>query len=114
MYPLQMRKKVLEIKKKEGLSIVNVAKRFGISPTTVFKWTKKLEAEITREKPAIKIDMEALKEDVKENPDAYQYERAEKFGVSQRCIGYALKRLGVSYKKNTSASKGRREKAYYL
>ena len=90
------------------------AKRFGISPTTVFKWTKRLEAKKAREKPAVKIDMEALKEDVKENPDSYQYERAEKFKVSQNCIYKGLKRLGVSYKKNVGASKSRREKAYYL
>jgi len=114
MYPLQMRKKILEIKKKEKLSIVRAAKRFGISPTTLFKWTKRLEAKITREKAAVKIDMNALQEDVNENPDAYQYERAAKFGVSQRCIGYGLKRLGVSYKKNTTASKSGRKKAYYL
>lgn len=58
--------------------------------------------------------MKALQEDIKENPDAYQYERSVKFGVSQRCIGYALRRLGVSYKKNVEASKGGRKKSYYV
>jgi hypothetical protein len=43
-------------------------------------------------------DMEKLKLDVKLYPDAYQYERAERFGVSQRGIALALKRLGISYK----------------
>ena len=43
--------------------------------------------------------MALLKKDVEENPDSYQYERANKFSVSQRCIGYALRRLGVAYKK---------------
>ena len=114
MYPVQMRKKLLKIKVKEKLSIRKVAKRFGISPTTVFKWTKGLEAKIRRKRPSTKIDMESLKKDVEENPDNYQYERAQKFGVSQRVICYALKRMGVSYKKNTKASKSRRSKAYYF
>lgn len=114
MYTLQMRKKLLKIKVEEKLSIRKVAKRFGISPTTVFKWTKEIEVKIRRTKRARKIDMESLKKDVEENPDKYQYERADKFGVSQRGIGYALKRLCVSYKKNTKASKSRRGKAYYL
>ena len=114
MYSLQIRKKIIGIKEKEGLSYVKVAKRFGMSPTTVFKWSKTMKPKKGRRKPATKIDMKALKKDVKENPELYQYERAEKFRVSKSSIGYALKRLGVSYKKNIKASKSGREKAYYL
>ena len=44
--------------------------------------------------------MEELKEDVKKYPDAYQYERAKRFGVYQNAIYCALKRIGVSYKKS--------------
>ena len=58
--------------------------------------------------------MALLKKDVEENLDSQQYERANKFSVSQRCIGYALRRLGVAYKKNVSASKGKRRKAYII
>ena len=58
--------------------------------------------------------MESLKKDVEKNPDSYQYERALKFSVSQGCIGYALRKLGVSYKKNVGASKGERRKTYYV
>ena len=43
--------------------------------------------------------MQALARDVAEHTDSYQYERAERFGVSQRGIALALKRLGISYKK---------------
>ena len=47
-------------------------------------------------------------------PDAYQYERAVRLGVSQRAIGNALKRLGISYKKNTQASEsGRNRTAHF-
>ncbi len=64
----------------------------------------RVEPKKTRNKPATKIDMKALEEDVKTYPDAYQYERAARLGVSQRAIGNALKRLGISYKKNAQAS----------
>ncbi|GFN45275.1 transposase [Candidatus Regiella insecticola] len=58
----------------------------------------------THNKPATKIDMEALAQDVATYPDDYQYERAQRFGVSAQGIRHALKRLRVSRKKNTSAS----------
>ena len=48
---------------------------------------------------------EFLRKDVENNPDAYQYERAEKFNVTQRAIGFALQRLKVSYKKKPQSSK---------
>jgi hypothetical protein len=41
--------------------------------------------------------MEALAQDVTDHPDAYQQERAQKFGVRQSAIFYALKRLNLSY-----------------
>ena len=49
--------------------------------------------------------MEKLRQEVEENLEAYQYERAQRFGVSQRAIGYALKRLGLSRKKTFSHPK---------
>ena len=58
--------------------------------------------------------MLALAADVEKYPDAYQYERAERLGVTQRCVGYALKRLGVTYKKNSETSAGLRRKTTHL
>jgi len=49
-------------------------------------------------------DREALKKEVEDHPDDYQYERAARFNVSQRGIGEALKRLKISLKKNLSPS----------
>jgi transposase len=43
--------------------------------------------------------MEALKRDVELYPDAYHYERAVRFGITESGIRSALKRLGISYKK---------------
>ena len=58
--------------------------------------------------------MDALARDVEAYPDAYQYERAARLGVSVRCVGYALKRLGVTYKKSLTSSQGGRRQAYSL
>ena len=69
---------------------------------------KNLEPCQTRNKPATKIDMEALTRDVELHPDAYQYERVQRLNVSESCVQAALKRLNISYKKNTKASQSQR------
>lgn len=102
-YSNDFRQKALTIRDQEQLSFEETAERFGVNKSSVFRWSKRLEAKRTRQKPSSKIDMEALKQDVEHYPDAYQYERA--VGVSQRGIGYALKRLGISLKKTFSQSR---------
>lgn len=99
-YPKEFREQVFKIKKKEGLTNAEAAKRFGVSERVIYKWLNRIEPCQTRNKPATKLNMTALKEDVESNPDAYLAERAEKFNVSISCIYYALKRLNMSYKKN--------------
>ena len=47
------------------------------------------------------IDEEALRTHVADFPDFTQKERAEHFGVSEYCIGYGLRKLGITRKKNT-------------
>ena len=106
-YPLKFREKVLEIKKKEQLSKKEISKRFHIGTTTIARWLVKIEPCLKRNKPATKINMEELRKDVKEGPDAFQRERAVKLGVSIRCVGYALIRLKITNKKNFVSSKGR-------
>ena len=49
--------------------------------------------------------MTALAEDVRLFPDAYQRERAARLGVSEKGIGHALRRMGVTYKKSPSSPK---------
>lgn len=56
--------------------------------------------------------MEALKQDVELYPDAYHYERANRFKVSSKGIFEALKRLGVSYKKTLKHPKAALEKRF--
>ena len=113
-YSADFRQKVLAIKEREGLTQAEAAVRFGVGLASITRWNKCLESKSTRTKPATKIDMKALEEDVKLHPDGYQYERAARLGVSQRAIGYALKRLNVSYKKNTVASESGRKRTAAL
>jgi transposase len=104
-YSLDFRKKVMQIKESQSLTFQAASDRFGIGIRTLFRWANKIEPETTRNKPATKINMEKLAEDVKKHPDAFLYERAERFGVSKWGIGLALRRLGISYKKNSVSSK---------
>ena len=105
-YSLDFRLKVLAVKEKEGLSFAKTAERFYVGVASVVRWAQKPKPQTNRNKPATKINMEALKKDILLYPDAYQYERAERLHVSTTGIWYALQRLGVTYKKNSSPPKG--------
>jgi transposase len=98
-YSKDFRQKVLSIREDRDLSLLETAELFGVSVASVFRWTKKPEPSKTRNKPATKIDMDALLQDVKVNPDDFQYERAVRLGVSESCVGRALSRLNISRKK---------------
>jgi len=52
------------------LSFEAIAKRFSVGQARVFRRSKQIKAKRTRNKPAIKIDMEALKQDVEQYSDA--------------------------------------------
>ena len=103
-YSIDFRKQVFKIKSQERLTFEQTGERFGIPRRTLFRWQKRIEPITKRNKPSTKVDMDALRKDVEQNPDHYQYERAKKFGVAQSTIYYALKRLGVTNKKNTVSS----------
>lgn len=102
-YSTDLRRKVLEVKKEKNLTIKETANRFKIAVASIMRWSKVLEAKRTGNRGS-KIDMEALKRDVELYPDAYHYERAARFGITESGIRKALKRLGISYKKNATPS----------
>jgi transposase len=106
-YSIDFRRKVFEIKERDRLSFEETASRFGISKSSVSRWMKSLSPCQTRNKPATKIDMTRLAREVEQYPDAYQHERAERFGCSQRGICEALKRLKITRKKNVVPSESR-------
>ena len=114
-YPMQFSIKVLKTKKKEKQSFIDVAKKFGLSKTTIFKWSKKLAPQETRIKPWKKLSKESLIKDIEQFPDSYSYERAERLWIGESGIKYAIKQLGITYKKNSKSSEsGSRKKIYVL
>lgn len=113
-YSLDFRKKVLSVRAKEDLSFERVSIRFGISKSSVVRWDKEIEAKKNRNKPSITVNMETLKEDIVTYPDSYQRERAVRLGVSASGIYWALKRLGVTYKKNTKTPQSRRRETIII
>ena len=103
-YPLQFRQKVFATKEKFQLTFEEASERFDIPVRTLFRWQRQLEPVTQRNKPATKIDMEKLAQHVKDHPDAYLRERAHVLGVTFQAVHCALKRLKISYKKNTTTS----------
>ncbi len=108
-YSIDFRRKVLEVRDRDRLSIAQVAERFAVGKASVMRWLKRIERKPSGFRRR-KLEVEALAADLRDYPDAYQRERAVRLGVTQNAISYALKRkLHVSYKKNTTASaRGRR------
>ena len=84
MYSMYMRKNIRDIKTNKKLSVREEARRFWISPNTVYKWVKNIKPKGQRKQRVSKIDIKKLEEDVRNNPDiyAYQYERAKRLEVS--------------------------------
>lgn len=103
-YPAQFRQKLISVMEREKLTIDKAAIRFDVGSASVSRWKTNPEPQKTRNKPATKINMEALKIDVENHPDSFLSERAERFSVSISGVRYALKRLGISHKKNTKTS----------
>ncbi|PIZ73900.1 transposase [Candidatus Peregrinibacteria bacterium CG_4_10_14_0_2_um_filter_43_11] len=106
-YSLDFRKRVMRIKEETNLTFEATSERFGIGIRTLFRWQNSIEPKTTRNKPATKINMEKLAADVKKYPDDFHYERAGRFGASITGIFYAMKRLGITYKKNPKSPRGR-------
>lgn len=103
-YSLDFRRRVFAYKEKHQLTFEQTSEHFGVNIASLFRWQNKLEPCTKRNRPATKVDMEKLKKDVMDFPDDYQWERAKRLNVTQAGIHYALKRLNISYKKNTKTS----------
>ncbi|MDV4339774.1 IS630 transposase-related protein [Acinetobacter baumannii] len=113
-YPIHFRKKILA-KLEEGQSIRAVAQHFEINKNTIVEWKKRIEIKRTRPRKPSKVDDDALRADVEQYPDDYQYERAARFGCGNSTIGDALKRLNITVKKDLTApgNKNRTQRAVF-
>ena len=99
--------RVLKVQKHRNLSYRKTANLFQIGTTTLANWKKGLFPEGKRNRKPKKIHDDKLYQDIKDYPDAFQHERADRLKVSARGISSALKRLGITRKKNFISSKKR-------
>ncbi|MBO1530420.1 helix-turn-helix domain-containing protein [Psychrobacter sp. F1192] len=108
-YSLDFRMQVLK-SLDEGMTFAEAAEFYNLSPTTIQNWKRRIHSKTTRQTKPYKIPDDVLLNDVKEHPDDYQYERARRLNYSKTGIYHALKRLGISQKKDLRASKGMSDK----
>ena len=97
-YPLNYRKLILA-RLEAGETYRALGKEFKLSTKTILSWKKDINRKLKPSSPT-KIDNDKLREDVAMYPDDYQHERAVRFHCTPRAIGYALKRLNISQKKD--------------
>jgi len=107
-YSIDFRRKVLSVQIEDKLSNSDVVNRFKLGVATVVRWRRRLEI-LPRLNKAIKIDTDKLRADVIKYPDAYHYERANMFRVSETGMLRALRRLGIKYKKTLLNPKANKE-----
>ena len=103
-YDKKFREKVMNYIAK-GHTIEETHEVFGVGTTTIKEW-KKLQTETgslkkreLNRKPG-KIDSDRLKAYITEHPDSYLCEIANVFKCTIPAVFYALKRLGITRKKN--------------
>jgi predicted DNA-binding protein (UPF0251 family) len=98
-YKQKYRERVLRVREERNLSLRVTSEYFKVSVRTLSNWLKNIEVKSSRNKLPTKISREELLRDVELYPDCYQYERAERLGVSRTGLQSALKREGISRKK---------------
>ena len=89
----------------EGHTYEELYDAFKIYPSNISKWRKRLTETGSlkpgyRESRKRKIDKEKLLQALEEKPDAYLSELARPYDCTDSAVFYALKKLGVTVKKN--------------
>jgi transposase len=100
---MDYRRRAVEYKD-EGRTFKQLREVFKICSRTYYIWKKRLASgyydKKTKQTRRRKIDKEKLREAVKNKPDAYLWELAEQFDCSAQAVFVALKKLGITLKKN--------------
>lgn len=107
-YSIDLRERVVAFIR-EGGSKSEAARRFGIHRLTVYSWlgAKSLEPKKHGRRKR-KLDWDALKRDIDQNPDRLLKERAQAFGVAVNAIWYATQQMKISDKKNLQVRRTQR------
>ncbi|MEM6435179.1 MAG: IS630 transposase-related protein [Cyanobacteria bacterium P01_D01_bin.115] len=103
-YSLDLRQRVIE-RVRQGHSVEETAALFQVSPATIYRWRQRpsLERTVVSQRRR-KLDPEALRQHVRDYPEARLKDRAKEFGVHPSAIGFALKRHRITVKKNSFAT----------
>jgi transposase-like protein len=102
MYSKDLKEKALAYREKHTQK--ETCETFGISANALKEWRRQIKNTGTLErKPEVrrwrKIEPGELMLDVHRNPDAFNYERAERFGCSTEAIRMAMQKLNITRKK---------------
>ncbi|SNT69898.1 IS630 transposase-related protein [Psychrobacter sp. LV10R520-6] len=104
-YSTDFRAQVIKNIKQQDMSIRQACAFYNIGKTTLQRWLKNPSIKQTRDKPPSKIHDDLLLKDIEQYPDDCLYERAQRFNCSKTGIHTALKRLGISQKKDLGTPK---------
>jgi putative transposase len=100
-YSLDLRQRVIAfIETGEGIS--KAARTYRVSRATIYRWLGRKElkpTKVTRRKR--KLDWEAVRKDVEQNPALKLSDRAKKFGVRTNAVWYAIEKMKITRKKRS-------------
>jgi transposase len=109
-YSKDLRRRVVKYIRQGG-SKAEAARRFDVGLWTIYAWLCRGEEQVPRKpgpKDANKIDMKKLAGMVGESgTDLMLKDIAKKFQVHESAVSKAMKRLGVSRKKNYALRRGK-------
>ena len=116
-YSMDLRERAVTYCLDENHTQDETAKVFGVSVSALKRWIAKLRktgsmADKERKRIKYKYGPEKINEIIRENPDAYLYEIAERFeNGSVTGVKSALDRMGITRKKDHEISRTKRSKA---
>jgi transposase len=91
--------------KQEGHTFKELKEVFNIPSITYYDWVEKLETgfefgALVKKERNRKINKEALRQAVEDQPEAFQRELAEQFNCNPSAICQALQKMDITRKKN--------------
>jgi transposase len=109
-YSEDIRRSVVKCVRQGKTSITEASKLFGVNRGSIYTWLARGDA-LQAKKPgptkAHKINMKELSKMMEKGCDKMLKEIAKEFGVSESAISKALKKLGITRKKNDSLRRGK-------
>lgn len=116
-YKTELRERVLGYYDQNKVTQKEVCEIFNISLRALSRWLKMRKEtgdfslkERPKTRKARKLNKEELQAYIEKHPDHYLWEIAKRFNTTAPAVFYALKRMGISRKKNHTLQRARQEK----